>query len=117
MVYYGWGQRIKIKNDMKMKNALALLLLFSSMAGVAQTKSARNSPALSEANPETVGMSSERIARMDNIFQQAITHKIKPMSVDYFMIFLKQRLQKRMGCICLTWVTDNGIFQSCMSCW
>lgn len=78
MVYYGWGLRIKIKNDMKMKNALALLLLLISTVGVAQTKSGRNSPALSEANPETVGMSSDRIARMDNLFQQAITNNEVP---------------------------------------
>ncbi|MBZ5859312.1 serine hydrolase domain-containing protein [Flavihumibacter profundi] len=61
-----------------MKNILALLLLCVCTAGFTQTKSAKNSPALGEASPESVGMSGERLARMDNIFQQSINNKEVP---------------------------------------
>ena len=57
-----------------MKNVLVLLLICTGMAGFAQTKSMKNSPALSEAAAETVGMSSERLGRLDNIFQQSINN-------------------------------------------
>src|SRR5438045_3142506 len=55
-----------------MKNVFRLLLLFISFAGFTQTKSARNSPALTEGSPESAGMSVERITRMDHTFQNAI---------------------------------------------
>jgi CubicO group peptidase (beta-lactamase class C family) len=61
-----------------MKNKLVLLLLCYSFVGFSQTKSLRNSPILAEASPESVGMSSERIARMDNIFQSSINNKEVP---------------------------------------
>lgn len=61
-----------------MKNKLVLLLLFCCFAGLSQTKSLRNSPVLVDASPESVGMSSERMARMDNIFQNSINNKEVP---------------------------------------
>ena len=61
-----------------MKNKLYYFLLFLSFSGFSQTKSLKNSPAPTDATPESVGMSSERIARMDNIFQNAINNKEVP---------------------------------------
>jgi CubicO group peptidase (beta-lactamase class C family) len=61
-----------------MKILPALLFLCVSTVGLAQTKSAKNSPALTEAAAETVGMSAERLARMDNIFQQSINNNEVP---------------------------------------
>jgi len=61
-----------------MKKILLLLLVSAQLTALAQTKSARNSPALVEGTPESAGMSAERLARMDNIFQQAIANKEVP---------------------------------------
>lgn len=61
-----------------MKKLSALLLLAFCMHGFAQTKSAKNSPFPVDGSPESVGMSSERLARLDNIFQQAINSKDVP---------------------------------------
>lgn len=61
-----------------MKNKLILLFLCSCFAGFSQTKSLKNSPQLVEGSPESVGMSSERIARMDNIFQNSVNNKEVP---------------------------------------
>lgn len=61
-----------------MKKLLLLLLVSAQLTALAQTKSARNSPALVEGTPESAGMSAERLARMDNIFQQAIANKEVP---------------------------------------
>ena len=64
-----------MKNKLILFNLLTFLLCFE---GFAQTKSLKNSPALSETTPENVGMSSERITRMDNIFQNSINNKEVP---------------------------------------
>ncbi len=61
-----------------MKNKLTLLLILLYFKGFTQTKSLKNSPALTDASPESVGMSSERIARIDNIFQTSINNKEVP---------------------------------------
>jgi CubicO group peptidase (beta-lactamase class C family) len=61
-----------------MKNKLFLSLLFLSFLGFSQTKSLKNSPAPMDGTPESVGMSSERIARMDNVFQNAVNNKEVP---------------------------------------
>ena len=61
-----------------MKNKLILLSLFLCFEGFSQTKSLKNSPALSDGSPESVGISSERIARMDNIFQNSVNNKEVP---------------------------------------
>jgi CubicO group peptidase (beta-lactamase class C family) len=61
-----------------MKNKLILLFLCCCFAGFSQTKSLKNSPQLVEGSPESVGMSSERIARMDNIFQNSVNNKEVP---------------------------------------
>jgi len=44
---------------------LFILCLSNSFVVFGQTKSIKNSPALAEANPESVGMSSERLSRID----------------------------------------------------
>lgn len=61
-----------------MKNKLTLILLLCCLRGFSQTKSLKNSPQLVEGSPESVGMSSERIARMDNIFQTSVNNKEVP---------------------------------------
>lgn len=56
------------------KNLLPLLFLaFTGIAG-AQTQSLHNSPPLSEATPESAGMSTERLARIDAMLQQAVNN-------------------------------------------
>ncbi len=44
----------------------------------AQTKSRQKSPALAEASPESVGISSVRLARIDNMLEQAIAQNQAP---------------------------------------
>ena len=61
-----------------MKHRLYFLLLLISFSGLSQTKSLKNSPPLTDGTPESVGMSSERMTRMDNIFQNAINNKDVP---------------------------------------
>lgn len=57
-----------------MKNLLIVLCLALVMPAFSQTKSIqRSSLPLSEAEPESVGMSSERLARIDRICEEAVT--------------------------------------------
>lgn len=55
-----------------MKNLLLLLLFLLPFAAGAQTKSARTSLPLADATPESVGMSAERLARLDGMLEQAV---------------------------------------------
>jgi len=56
------------------KQTLVLLFLFAlSVTAAAQTKSLSNSPPLSEAPPESVGLSSARLARIDAMCGQAVS--------------------------------------------
>ena len=55
-----------------MKILLVILFFGFFLSISAQTKSNRNSPALSEASPESVGMSTERLARIDSMCVEAI---------------------------------------------
>lgn len=61
-----------------MKNLL--LFIFTCFTGVifAQTKSIIKSPALTEATPNSVGMSDERLARIDAMCQQAVNEAQVP---------------------------------------
>ncbi len=61
-----------------MKHLLILFFSFCSMAIVAQTKSIKNSPALTEAIPSSVGMSAERLARIDAMCEEAIKESQVP---------------------------------------
>ena len=63
-----------------MKKLVILLLVFTIGFSVvnAQTKSIKNSPALSEEIPETVGISSERLARIDEMCEQAVKEENLP---------------------------------------
>jgi len=54
------------------------LFSFSILQVTAQTKSLKNSPPLSEAAPETVGMSSERLSRLDGVLQNGVTQHSVP---------------------------------------
>lgn len=52
---------------------ILILLLIIKIAGInAQTKSVKNSPVLSEGTPESVGISAERLARIDSMCVNAV---------------------------------------------
>ena len=61
-----------------MKRLLFVLLIALTVQCIAQTKSARNSPPLAGATPESVGMSSERLSRIDRICQEAVDRSDLP---------------------------------------
>ncbi|MFT5885636.1 MAG: CubicO group peptidase (beta-lactamase class C family) [Arcticibacterium sp.] len=60
-----------------------MLLLWCGMCsiGLAQTPSSQNSPFLSPATPESVGMSTERLGRIDQMIETAITDQVIPGAV------------------------------------
>ncbi|MCA1760971.1 MAG: beta-lactamase family protein, partial [Bacteroidales bacterium] len=51
---------------------LSLLLTLNFAAAIAQTKSIQKSPVLTEATPESVGISPERLARIDQMCKEAV---------------------------------------------
>jgi len=51
----------------------ALLILFMGTGLFAQTKSIQKSPVLTEASPESVGISPERLARIDQMCEEAVS--------------------------------------------
>jgi CubicO group peptidase (beta-lactamase class C family) len=55
-----------------MKNFCPLLFLLLAFTAIAQTRSIKKSPPLSEGTPESVGMSSVRLARIDSMCRQAV---------------------------------------------
>jgi CubicO group peptidase (beta-lactamase class C family) len=57
---------------MKKLNLLLVILIVCISTGFAQTKSIKKSPVLSEAAPESVGLSTERIARIDQMCADAV---------------------------------------------
>jgi len=63
-----------------MKQVFLIFSLFGLTVGLvqAQTKSLKASPPLTEAAPETVGMSSERLNRLDGVLQNAVTQSSVP---------------------------------------
>ena len=63
---------------MKLNKTLIGIFLLISVNVFGQSKSQKNSPALTEATPESVGMSSDRLQRIDNVFQQAINKNELP---------------------------------------
>ncbi len=64
-----------------MKKVLSTFLFFLIFSLSAQTKSVQSSPPLLEASPETVGMSAERLAKIDTILQNAIAEDQVPGAV------------------------------------
>ncbi len=64
-----------------MKHLCYVVLIIVSYAVNAQTKSIQNSPPLTSASPESVGMSSERLARIDNMLQESIEKNEIPGAV------------------------------------
>ena len=61
-----------------MQHLLTALLLIFTFTVSAQTKSSQQSPPLTEAKPESVDMSSERLARIDAMCQEAIEDEEVP---------------------------------------
>jgi CubicO group peptidase (beta-lactamase class C family) len=59
----------------------AILILVFSLAASSQTISGKHSPPLSEATPESVGMSSERLARLEALFQKSVADGDVPGAV------------------------------------
>lgn len=57
---------------MKKLNLLFIVLIVFISAGIAQTKSIKKSPVLTEASPESVGISAERLARIDQMCVDAV---------------------------------------------
>lgn len=57
---------------MKKLNLLLVILIMCYSFGIAQTKSVKKSPILTEASPESVGISPERLARIDQMCADAI---------------------------------------------
>ena len=57
---------------MKKNLIFTLVFLFGVFELTAQTKSLKKTPPLSESSPENVGISSERLARIDNMCEQAV---------------------------------------------
>lgn len=63
------------------KTAFLVLLAFISNSAISQTKSVKSSPPLVEAAPTSVGMSDERLARIDNMLKEAIDKNEIPGAV------------------------------------
>ncbi len=63
------------------KTITAFLLTLLTITLSAQTKSTQTSPALSETSPENVGMSPERLAKIDAMLQKAIAEDQVPGAV------------------------------------
>lgn len=64
-----------------MKKLLTLLLVIYSFGTLAQTKSNQSSPPLTEATPASVGMSAERLSRIDAMCKAAIEESRIPGAV------------------------------------
>jgi CubicO group peptidase (beta-lactamase class C family) len=79
-----------------MKNIL-LLLVFSASTLFAQTNSPQKSPFLSDALPESVGMSSERLKRIDAFLQKSVDQKDIPGAVAIICRNGKIIYQKAFG--------------------
>jgi CubicO group peptidase (beta-lactamase class C family) len=56
-----------------MKTLISFLLVAVCLSTSAQTKSIQNTPSLSEASPESVGMSPERLARIETMCEEAVS--------------------------------------------
>ena len=62
-----------------MKQIFLIALVLMMVAGVnAQTQSIKKSPVLTEVSPESVGISSERLARIDQMCEKAVTEENLP---------------------------------------
>lgn len=64
-----------------MRTLLMFVLSVFALSAVSQTKSIQSSPPLSEASPGSVGMSEERLSRIDKMFNTAIEKKEIPGAV------------------------------------
>ncbi|MBK7709719.1 MAG: beta-lactamase family protein [Bacteroidales bacterium] len=64
-----------------MKNLVLILLLLSALISCTQPVSVKKTLPLSEASPESAGMSAERLARIDSMLAQAVTANKIPGAV------------------------------------
>jgi CubicO group peptidase (beta-lactamase class C family) len=65
--------RMPVLRSSVLRLALALALVTFCPSGLAQTRSAKHSAPLSEASPPRVGISAERLARIDALCEQAVS--------------------------------------------
>jgi CubicO group peptidase (beta-lactamase class C family) len=68
-------------DSLKMKKLIAILFVAASLAAGAQTKSLNKSLPLSEGTPESVGMSAERLAKIDAMCQKAVSDGSLPGAI------------------------------------
>ncbi|NNE76381.1 MAG: beta-lactamase family protein [Pricia sp.] len=61
-----------------MKNILTILFALSVFVSFSQTPSSQNSPALSQADPESVGISAERLSNIDAMLKNAVSQNQVP---------------------------------------
>lgn len=64
-----------------MKKIFTLALALAALSSLAQTKSIKKSPPLTEATPASAGMSAERLSRIDTMINDAITENKIPGAV------------------------------------
>ena len=67
-----FSKHLKLLKSLIMKNLSIIFLLALAVTANAQTKSIKKSPPLSEDAPESVGMSSERLVRIDDMCKEAV---------------------------------------------
>lgn len=72
---------VKYPNETIMKKLAGLLLLFVFLSSYPQTKSIQKTPPLSPAEPEKMGMSPERLERIDRMLMDAIEEDQIPGAV------------------------------------
>jgi len=66
-----------------MKKIFITLFAIWNCSAFAQTHSVKNSPKLTEATPSSVGMSSERLARIDNMLNKAVADSEIPGAIAF----------------------------------
>jgi CubicO group peptidase (beta-lactamase class C family) len=91
-----WLNYLTIKILLKMRN-IFLLLLFSTTTLLAQTNSLQKSPPLADAQAESVGMSPERLKRIDAFLQKSVDKKDIPGAVAIICRNGKIIYQKAFG--------------------
>ena len=64
--------KLEMSFPLKIITLFTMLLIALSLTANAQTKSIKNSPLLKDASPESVGMSTERLARIDAMCEKAV---------------------------------------------
>jgi CubicO group peptidase (beta-lactamase class C family) len=76
------GQTVKLNTTInKMRNLTKLLFILMIFSGCTQSPTFRKSLPLTDGTPESVGMSAERLARIDSMLSEAVRHDKIPGAV------------------------------------